>query len=458
MRERVLNTPPRRWARSLAGLTTVLALVGAAGGCSSAPGGSAGSAEEPTSGAQPTLIRVPGDASTIGAAVERAAPGSLILVGPGTYQESVVLDKPGLTLRGADRNAVVIDGGGLRPQGVLVVADGVRVENLTVRNHTFNGVLVTGMHDGGQATAHGVDGYTQLDPEEHPPIQRFAVSHVTAGNNGLYGVYAFDAQHGTITDSYASGSADSGFYVGQCRDCDILVSGNVAEHNAIGFENANASDSVVIAGNRFSDNRVGMTLISNYQEAFRPQRANTVVGNVIADNAQAESPAQADGGFGIGIGIAGGQDNDIRANLLTGNPLAGLLIQGTEDIPARGNRLTGNEFAANGVDIADISSRRSPSAGNCLRANHLASVVPASLAAATCPEGFTGPGAGAGRLPQLSPPPGMSFLDVPPGLDQPGMTGDLEVIPEPLPAAVTMPDLSSAQLPAAELLAERVRR
>ena len=80
------------------------------------------------------------------------------------------------------------------------------------------------------------------------------------------------------------GSADSGFYVGQCRDCDILVTDNVAERNAVGFENANASDSLVIVGNRFAGNRVGLTLLSSYQEAFLPQQVNQVVGNLISDN------------------------------------------------------------------------------------------------------------------------------------------------------------------------------
>ena len=110
---------------------------------------------------------------------------------------------------------------------------------------TFYGVLFTGLHDENGPSAPTADGYQKWDPQQFPPLQRFRIDHVTAFNNGLYGIYAFDSQHGVITDSYASGSADSGFYVGQCRDCDILVTGNVAERNAVGFENANASDSLV---------------------------------------------------------------------------------------------------------------------------------------------------------------------------------------------------------------------
>ena len=206
----------------------------------------------------------------------------------------------------------MIDGGGIRPYGIVVIADGVRVENLTVTGATFYGVLFTGLHDANGPSAHTADGYHAWDPSKFPPLQRFRVDHVTAHNNGLYGIYAFNARHGVITDSYASGSADSGIYVGQCTECDILVSGNVAERNAVGFENANASDSVVLTGNRFSDNRVGLTLLSSYQEAFTPQQKNQVVGNLISDNNEADSPSQADGGFGTGIGISGGQRNTDR--------------------------------------------------------------------------------------------------------------------------------------------------
>ena len=316
----------------------------------------------------PTVLTVPADVPTITDAADRIAPGGLILIEPGTYTEAVVIDTPDVTLRGLDRNAVIIDGEGIRPQGVLVIADGVRVENLTVTDHVFNGVLVTGLHVGGEAQAHGVDGYETLDPAEFPPIQRFSIRNVTATNNGLYGLYAFDAQHGVIADSYASGSADSGIYVGQCIECDVVVSGNIAEANAIGLEIANASDSVVVVGNRFSGNRVGLTLISNYREAFEPQRSNTIVGNLIAANDNPESPAQADGAFGIGIGIGGGQTNVIQANTVTGHQV-GIAFSSAEDIPAIGNSVDANDLTGNDLAAWDASTARAPAEGNCFAGN-----------------------------------------------------------------------------------------
>ena len=356
----------------------------------------------------------------------------------------------------------LIDGGGTRPYGVVGIADGIRVQNLTVRNHTFYGVLITGLHDASGPRANNGDAYEPFDPATFPPVKRFSIAHVTAHNNGLYGIYAFDAQHGVIADSYASGSADSGFYVGQCKQCDILIQGNVAERNAVGFENANASEPLTIVGNRFSGNRVGLTLLSNYQEAFRPEEGSVVAGNVISDNTAVDSPAQADGGFGTGIGIAGGVDNQIIHNRIEHNPRAGVLLANTEDLPATGNRFEGNRFAANGVDLANISASRAPAADTCLQP--LATTLPKALAAQLS-RGCAGKASkielvaiDGDRLPSVSVPAGASFLKVAAPKDQPTMPArEAESTPPetPLPDEVTMPTIDDITVPRADLLAGR---
>lgn len=400
------------------------------------------------------VVRVPEDAPTIGGAVDAVAEGGLVLVAPGVYEEQVLVDTPGVTVRGLDRNETVIDGGGVRSYGIVAVADGVSVENLTVTGATFYGVLVTGLHDENGPTAHGVDGYATLDPERFPPVERFSIDHVTAYNNGLYGLYAFDARHGVIRDSYASGSADSGIYVGQCEQCDILVTGNVAENNAVGFENANASDSVWVVGNRFSGNRVGMTLLSNYQEAFVPQRGNVVAGNLVSRNASPESPAQADGAFGIGIGVGAGTDNVFERNRIEANPTAGVLLSSTEDLAALGNVFRGNAFGGNGADVANTSTERAPARGNCSE-DALAIVLPADLFAA-CGLDTDQPAADRSALPTVPAPPGMSFLRIAAPPAQPELP-DVDAPARTLPDAIDAPDLTAVLLPSPDFLADRAR-
>ena len=437
--------------RSLASLAALVLTVSVVAGCGSdegtEPAGSAGPATR-------SLVRVPEDAATLAEAADRIAAGGTIVIGVGNYAEQLLIDTPDVTVRGTDRNGTVIDGGGVRPYGVVAVADGVRVENLTVTGATFYGVLFTGLHDENGPSAPTADGYQKWDPQQFPPLQRFRVDHVTAYNNGLYGIYAFDAQHGVITDSYASGSADSGFYVGQCRDCDILVTGNVAERNAVGFENANASDSLVMVGNRFAGNRVGLTLLSSYQEAFLPQRANQVVGNLISDNDEADSPAQAEGGFATGIGISGGQSNIVERNRISGNARAGVILTNTEDIPAMDNRLSDNVLDANAVDVANQSAERTPATGNC--ATGLTTASPTTLLAdlsAACDGAADQPQASTATVGGPAAPTGKSFKKVTPPKDQPNLAVPDPAAPSaPLPAGVTMPDLTTIPVPAADLL------
>ena len=85
-----------------------------------------------------TTREVPDEFPTIQAAVDAAEPGDLVLIDEGVYRESVDVRTPGLTLRGVDRNGVIIDGEFERSNGIQALfIDGVVVENLTTMNHTL---------------------------------------------------------------------------------------------------------------------------------------------------------------------------------------------------------------------------------------------------------------------------------------------------------------------------------
>jgi plastocyanin len=121
-----------------------------------------GSALRPVKQASGVTRRVPEDHRTIQAAVDAARPGDLVLVGPGVYREEVKVTIPSLVIRGRDRNQVVVDGEFRRPNAISITADGVAVENLTVRNALVNGLFWTG-------------------------VRGYRASYVTASNNKDYG-------------------------------------------------------------------------------------------------------------------------------------------------------------------------------------------------------------------------------------------------------------------------------
>ena len=109
--------------------------------------GDVGPGRESVPGGFAETVLVPNDAATIQEAVDAARPGGMVLIDAGVYRESVTVRSPFLTIRGMDRNRVVIDGGFEQAIGIHVIeADGVTIENLTVRNHLLNGVQWTSVH------------------------------------------------------------------------------------------------------------------------------------------------------------------------------------------------------------------------------------------------------------------------------------------------------------------------
>ncbi|WP_167390892.1 right-handed parallel beta-helix repeat-containing protein [Streptomyces yunnanensis] len=440
---------PRLGLRVVAAVLGTLTLVVGCGG-----DGGSGSGRRPT-GAQVT-IRVPADAPTISAAVSLARPGDLVLVAPGVYHESVKIGTARITLRGASRDKVVIDGRLQQPNGVVVAAPGVAVQNLTVQNNTQNGVLVTGS----AKAAGGLPGHSGgYDTGDEPVtfLKSFLVSHVTATRNGLYGIYAFSAQNGVIEHSYASGGADSGIYVGQCKPCHIVVRDNVAELNAVGYEGTNASGDMYVVGNRLVGNRVGLTTDSDHQEKLLPQRGAVIAGNLIAANQQKATPEQADGGWGTGVGIDGGSDNQFIRNRIADNSNAGLVITATADMPPVGNQIVDNTFTGNGVDVGWTFPTATRGRDNCLRGNALRTTVPAGLAAAaSCPLPAKSPSP-AGRWAIPTAPGGIPFTEVAAPGPQPQFPHASTTGATAVPAVPALPDMADIPLPSVSLLAAHAR-
>ena len=69
----------------------------------------------------------------------------MILVGAG-YPGGIVVpeDKPGITIRGVDRNAVVFDGSNQFANAIEVEADDVTLENMTAHDYMRERLLLGG--------------------------------------------------------------------------------------------------------------------------------------------------------------------------------------------------------------------------------------------------------------------------------------------------------------------------
>ena len=334
-----------------------------------------------------TFRGVPGRYRSIQAAVNAARPGDWILVGPGDYHENadetgpfgnpaagamggVYISKSGITLRGMNRNTVIVDGTkagsaacssdpaaqdygragakGARVgrNGILVwKASGVSVENLTVCNFlagtgaSGNQVWWNGGADSGKI---GLAGYRG---SYLTATSTFFGNETTAAE---YGIFAGNsAGPARLTHLYGSNMNDSGVYVGAClRRCDVVMNRMWMENNALGYSGTNSGGTIVIENSQFDGNQDGLdTNTAVVGDPPAPQDGRcpggglspitrttscwVLIHNYIHDNNSATVPAAgsaAAGPIGTGLTISGGRYNTVMDNTIVNNGAWGALF------------------------------------------------------------------------------------------------------------------------------------
>ncbi|HEY7667730.1 MAG TPA: cupredoxin domain-containing protein [Actinomycetota bacterium] len=385
-------------------------------------GGDVGPGREPVPAGFAETVHVPDDFATIQEAVDHAQPGGMVLISPGTYAESVVVTTPYLTIRGEDRNRTILDGQGVLPNGIHVIeADGVAIENLTAHHYVLNGFQWT-----------SVFGYRG--------------SYLTAWSNGDYGLYAFDSVWGQFDHSYASGSPDSGFYIGQCDPCHAVITDVLAEHNAMGYSGTNAGGDLAIVNSEWRRNLSGIVPNTLDSEAYPPQRDTLIAGNYVHDN-NSETADTKDleyPTFGTGILVAGGVANSIVGNLVEDHESYGIALLPNLDANlwvTGDNEVRDNVVRRSGR--ADLALGAPASDGNCFEGNEADTSLPPAIQTLYGCEGASLAGVGGGD-PAPTVNLGIRFLDALDGAfphgdwrdqpqppEQPRMPSPLEAPPRP---------------------------
>jgi Right handed beta helix region len=375
--------------RSAAGRIPAFGAVALAFGMMSAwaPSHSAGGWRSPKVLLVGTFHGKAGRYGTIQSAVNAARPGDWILVGPGDYKETadetghlgnpdrgqmggVYIGKSGITLRGMNRDTVIVDGtktgsapcssepgaqnygapgkGGapVGRNGILVwKANDVSIENLTVCNF-LAGTGASGnqiwWNGGAESGTIGLKGYWG---SYLTATSTFFSNETTAAE---YGIFASNsAGPAAWNQLYASNMNDSGTYVGACRQaCDVTLDHLWMENNALGYSGTNSGGTIVIENSRFDGNQDGLD--TNTQVAGDPPAPQNgrcphgqtspitrtrscwvVIRNYFHDNNNPHTPAAgsaAAGPVGTGMTISGGRYDTVTGNTFSGNGAWGILF------------------------------------------------------------------------------------------------------------------------------------
>ncbi len=275
-------------------------------------------------------------------AIDGAAAGATVCVGPGTYQENLLINKDGITLRGEGPEKTVLEPPA-QPRAFCPVLD---IEPIGFEDLGVNGICVADLDPQGHVlrTVNDVrvTGFTVRDFSGVGIVfggtNRIRADHNVAASNKGYGITAFLSTHGRFEYNTSYGSGDAGFYVGNSPHADFKVRYNTAFADLWGILVRDASVGSV-TDNLLHDSCSGLVLLNT--GTTTGVHNWRVLNNIVTHNDKFCSAEDAELPFsltGVGILIGGAdhiviRENRVLANhpggepsLINGVPLAGGIV------------------------------------------------------------------------------------------------------------------------------------
>jgi hypothetical protein len=169
---------------------------------------------------------------SIQAAIDAAATGATVCVGPGIYRENLLIAKDGITLKGAGAGATILQ----PPAQPVPVCLKLFFEPIDYENNGLNGICVADVDaDGNMLRVVNDVRVTGFTIQDFPGVgivfagaNGLRADHNVAANNASYGITAFGSTHGLFEYNTTYGSHAAGFYVGDSPEADFRIQYNTA--------------------------------------------------------------------------------------------------------------------------------------------------------------------------------------------------------------------------------------
>ena len=244
------------------------------------------------------------DGGSIQEAVKKAEPGDLIRVFPGTYGETVYVDKDDIRFQGIIRDGEwpVLNGKKELNDAFLYSGNGITIENFKIVDYKGNGIM-------GQAG------------------NNFVLRNNWIIDAGVYGIFPQFGKNGLIEHNKLTGIEDAAIYVGMCDNIDVRhneVFGNVA-----GIEMEN-SRPCLVESNLAYDNTGGILAFITPGLPIKTTYDVIIRNNFVTRNNHENfgAPGSIVSGIppGTGILVMAADDVIIENNIISDNDNAGIII------------------------------------------------------------------------------------------------------------------------------------
>jgi parallel beta-helix repeat protein len=241
---------------------------------------------------------------SIQGAVNKAVSGDVVLIHPGTYRESIYVDKDNITLRGVvvEGKWPLLEGDGTLNDAILYSGNGITIEWLKIMHYKGNAIM-------------GQSG------------NNYVIRNNWIIDTGVYGIFPQFGKNGLIEYNVLSGIEDAAIYVGMCDNIDVRH--NEVFDSVAGIEIENSRHALV-ENNYAHDNTAGILVFitpglpikTTYDVIIRD---NFVVNNN-TPNFGAPGSIVSNVPVGVGVVIMAADDVKVEGNIITGNKTAGIVI------------------------------------------------------------------------------------------------------------------------------------
>lgn len=251
------------------------------------------------------------EGESIMAAVKAASPGDTIQLMPGSYHETVYIDKDDIRIVGVieEGKRATLDGQGKLNDAILYSGNNIVVENLKITKYKGNGIM-------GQAG------------------NNFEIRNNIIVDTGVYGIFPQLGQNGLVEHNIISGIEDAAIYVGMSDN--IHVAHNHVFASVAGIEIENSRHAIV-ENNFVYDNAGGILAFITPGLPIKTTFDVIIRNNFIHNNNHVNfaAPGSTVAGIpsGTGILIMAADEVIIEDNIISDNKTAGIIITDHANAP-----------------------------------------------------------------------------------------------------------------------------